>query len=177
MVDQYVGEIKLVGFNFAPSGWAQCSGQIMSISQNPALFALLGTMYGGNGTSNFGLPDLQGRAAGHVGQNLYTTQGMKLGTETVTIQMTEYPAHSHNFNVSAAAGTAQSPGAANYLASTAATSLYVAAQGAALQPLYNAPTAPVIGFAAGGSQPHENMQPYLAMTYCVALQGVFPPRS
>src|SRR5579859_3905357 len=167
MVDQYVGEIKLVGFNFAPIGWAQCAGQIMAISQNAALFSLFGTMYGGNGTSNFGLPDLQGRAAGHVGSTLYTSQGMKLGTESVAVQLTQYPAHSHSFKVNSAAGTSPSPSASNYLASTASTALYVAAQGAALQPLYNVPPTPVIGFAAGGSQPHENMQPYLAMTYCV----------
>ena len=177
MVDQYLGEIKLAGYNFAPVGWALCAGQIVSISQYSALFSLLGTMYGGNGTSSFGLPDLQGRAAGHVGPNLYTNQGMKLGTETVTIQPTQYPAHNHSFNVNATAGTAPAPNGTNFLASTASTNLYVPAQGAALQPLYNGPTAPVIGVAQGGSQPHENMQPYLTMNYCIALSGVYPARS
>ena len=176
MVDQYLGEIKLTGFNFAPIGWALCAGQIMGISQNAALFSLLGTMYGGNGSSNFGLPDLQGRAAGHVGPNLYTSQGMKLGTETVNIQATQYPGHSHGFNVYATGGTVATPSSTTFLASTASTNLYVAAQGAALQPLYNGPTAPVIGAAQGGSQPHENMQPFLAMNYCIALSGVFPAR-
>jgi microcystin-dependent protein len=190
VVDQYLGEIKLVGFNFAPVQWAQCAGQIIPLSQNTALFSLFGTMYGGNGTSNFGLPDLRGRAAGHVGPNLYTNQGLMTGTESVNINMTEYPAHSHPFNVNGTAGTTTTPSATEYLATISlpgsppppGPSLYVAAQGAALQPLYNGQPVsgstypPVIGAAAGGSQPHENRQPYLAMTYCVALQGIYPAR-
>ena len=180
MVDQYIGEIKLVGFNFAPYQWARCTGQIVPISQNPALFALLGTMYGGNGTSNYGLPDLQGRAAGCVGPNLYTNQGMKLGSETVTINASEYPAHSHAVSVSS--NTANSPlPTGRYLSTTGPAAnpplIYTPAQGATLQPIFNGSTNPVIGFAAGGSQPHENRMPYLAMTYCIALQGVYPPRS
>jgi microcystin-dependent protein len=178
MVDQYVGEIKLVGFNFAPFQWAQCAGQIIPISQNPALFSLLGTMYGGNGTSNFGLPDLQGRAAGHVGPNLYTSQGLQLGTETVTLNASEYPSHSHQFNVGTA-GTAEAP-LGHFLSSVAPTSgpidsamqIYTPASGASLQPLNSG----IIGPNSGGSQPHENMMPYLTMTYIIALQGVFPPR-
>jgi microcystin-dependent protein len=171
MVDQYLGEIKLVGFNFAPTGWAQCTGQIVSIQQFSALFALLGTMYGGNGTTNFGLPDLQGRAAGQVGPNLYTNQGTKLGTETVSLNTTQYPAHSHAFNVGGSGADAAPVG--NYL-STVIPSLqiYTPATGAALQPLNPA----IIGPNTAGSQPHENMMPYLAMTYCVALSGQFPPR-
>jgi len=171
MVDQYLGEIKLVGFNFAPTGWAQCNGQIVSIQQFSALFALLGTMYGGNGSSNFGFPDLQGRAAGHVGPNLYTAQGQKLGTETVALNTTEYPAHSHTFN---AGGTgADTAPLGNYL-STVVPSLqiYTPASGATLQPLNPA----IIGPNTAGSQPHENMMPFLAMTYVLALQGVFPTR-
>ncbi len=184
MVNQYVGEIKLMGFNFAPYGWALCAGQIISISQNSALFSLFGTMYGGNGTSTFGLPDLQGRAAGHVGPNLYTAQGMKQGTEGVTIQLPQYPAHSHPFNVNGTTATVQASGPTHYLATTTSPgsppppppNLYVTAQGAALQPLYNGGNAPVIGMASGASQPHENMQPYLTLNYSVALQGVYPAR-
>jgi microcystin-dependent protein len=179
VVDQYVGEIKLVGFNFAPIGWALCAGQILAISQNAALFSLLGTMYGGNGSTNFGLPDLQGRAGGHVGPNLFTDQGMKLGTETVTVTLPEYPAHSHAFNVSATAATQPSPTPTSFLATTT-PHLYTPAQGATLQPLYNGvsnpPGPPVIGYANGGSQPHENMQPYQVLTYVIAMQGVFPAR-
>jgi len=186
MVDQYLGEIKMTGFNFAPIGWAQCQGQIVSIQQYAALFSLYGTMYGGNGSTNFGWPDLQGRAAGHVGPSLYTVQGQKLGTETVTIGLPQYPGHSHLFNVNSGTGTAAAA-KNNFLAGTAAPPspppappappLYTAAQGAALQPLNNTGQSPVIGFAAGGSQPHENMMPFLAMNYILAITGVFPARS
>jgi microcystin-dependent protein len=183
MVDQYLGEIKLAGFNFAPVGWALCSGQIVSIQQYTALFALYGTMYGGNGTTNFGWPDLQGRAAGHVGPSLYTAQGMALGTETVPLNISEYPLHNHGFNVNTVAATANLP-TNNYLATTAsltpptppAPNIYTAAQGATLQPLNNAQPNPVIGFSSGGAVPHENMMPFLVMNYILALTGVFPPR-
>jgi microcystin-dependent protein len=184
VVDQYLGEIKLVGFNFAPIGWAECQGQIVSIQQYSALFALFGTMYGGNGTSNFGFPDLQGRAAGHVGPSLYTVQGMKLGTETVTVQLSQYPSHSHGFNVNTTAGTVSTPSNTTYLASTAhpspppppPPSIYAPAQGAPLQPMNNTGNTPVIGVYAGGSQPHENMMPFLTVNYIVSLSGQYPSR-
>jgi microcystin-dependent protein len=181
MSDPFVGEIKLVGFNFAPTSWAQCAGQILPISQNPALFSLLGTMYGGNGSSTYGLPDLQGRAAGHVGPNLFTSQGMKLGAEQVTITLPEYPSHIHNVNVNATAGNLTSPGPTGFPSTLTrspppAPNLYTPAQGATLQALNNSSNNPVIGNAAGGSQPHQNMQPYLVLTYVIALQGIFPPR-
>jgi microcystin-dependent protein len=175
MVNQYLGEIKLFGGNFAISGWAMAAGQLLAISQNSALFSLLGTQYGGNGTSNFALPDLQGRAAGQVGPNTYQVQGTKLGTETVALSLQNYPAHNHTF----AANTAPTSGApaGNYLASaTGAAQLYVNAAGATQQPLNNGAT-PVIGMAPGGSVPHENMMPFLAMTYLIAMQGVFPARN
>jgi len=189
MVDQYLGEIKMTGFNFAPIGWAQCQGQIVSIQQYAALFSLYGTMYGGNGSTNFGWPDLQGRAAGHVGPSLYTVQGLKLGTETVTIGSTTYPLHSHQVNVNSGNGSANLA-QNNYLSTTgqlpaspppappppAAPKLYTTAQGAPLQPLYNAGQTPVVGIAAGGNQPHENMMPFLAMNYCLAISGQFPSR-
>jgi microcystin-dependent protein len=171
MVDQYLGEIKLVGFNFAPTGWTQCNGQIVSIQQFSALFALLGTMYGGNGTSNFGLPDLQGRAAGHVGPSLYTNQGMKLGTETVALNTTQYPSHSHTFNAGGTGAAATPLG--NYLSSVVPSlEIYTPALQASTLALNPA----IIGPNTAGSQPHENMMPYLAMTYVIALAGQFPSR-
>jgi len=184
MVDQYMGEIKLTGFNFAPIGWALCQGQIVSIQQYAALFALYGTMYGGNGTSNFGFPDLQGRAAGHVGPSLYTVQGLKLGTETVTINSTTYPMHTHALSVNLAGGAASAP-KNNFLAGTTAPpsppspppALYSTAAGAPLQPMNNTGQSPVIGIYGGGNQPHENMMPFLAMNYCLAISGQYPARS
>jgi microcystin-dependent protein len=178
MVDQFLGEIKLVGFNFAPIEWALCAGQIVPITQNAALFSLLGTMYGGNGTTNFGLPNLQGRAAGQVGPNLYTSQGAMLGTETVSLNLTEYPLHSHAFNVGTG-GTAEAP-LGNYLSSvvpvtgppTSGLQIYTPASGASVQPLNNG----IIGQSVGSSLPHENMMPFLVMNYIIALQGVFPSR-
>jgi len=178
MVDQYLGEIKLVGFNFAPIEWALCAGQILSIQQNTALFSVLGTMYGGNGTTTFGLPDLQGRAAGHVGPSLYQVQGEKFGTETVTLNATEYPLHIHPFNVGTA-GTAQAP-RGNFLSSVAPVSgppsgalqIYTPATGAAVQPLNSG----ILGTSSGNSVPHENMMPFLAMNYIIAMRGVFPSR-
>ena len=175
MVNQFLGEIKLFGGNFAIRGWALAAGQTLAISQNAALFSLLGTQYGGNGTTNFQLPDLQGRAAGQVGPNTYQVQGTKLGTEAVGLTLQNYPAHGHPFAVNAT----QNAGAPanNFLASSKAPAqIYVNAPGAALQPLNNSAT-PAIGMAAGGSQPHENMMPYLAMTYLIALQGDFPSRN
>jgi microcystin-dependent protein len=175
MSNPFLGEIKLVGFNFAPVGWAQCAGQIISVSQNSALFSLLGTQFGGDGQSTFALPDLQGRAAGQVGPTLYTVMGLKTGTEAVSVTLPEYPAHSHPFNVNAT--EAMSATVSNgFLATTNSPTLYVAAQGAALQPLNNSANNPVIGVAPGGSQPHENMMPFLVMNYIIALQGAFPAR-
>ena len=176
MVQQFLGEIKLVGFNFAPIEWAICAGQIVPIAQNPSLFSLLGTMYGGNGTTNFGLPDLQGRAAGHVGPNLYTQQGTKLGTETVALAGTQYPAHTHNFNVGPSGSTDAPLG--NFLSTvtpntgTAGLQIYTPASGATLLPLNPA----IVGPSGGPPQPHENMMPFLVMTYVIALSGVFPSR-
>ncbi len=176
MVNQFLGEIKLFGGNFAISGWAMCAGQLLPISQNTALFSLLGTQYGGNGTTNFALPDLQGRAAGQVGPNTYQVQGEKLGAETVGLNLSNYPLHNHAFAASSTTGGAALP--ANNFAATVngAGQIYANAAGAALQPLNNGAT-PVIGMAAGGSIPHENMMPYLAMTYLIATTGIFPSRN
>jgi microcystin-dependent protein len=176
MVNQYLGEIKLFGGNFAISGWAMAAGQTISISQFSALFALLGTQYGGNGTTNFLLPDLQGRAGGQVGPNTYQVQGTKLGVENVSLNLTNYPAHNHTFaaNTTPVSGIAPS---GNFLASASGTAqIYTPAAGAALQPLNNGAT-PAIGMAPGNSLPHENMMPFLAMTYLIAMTGIFPSRN
>jgi microcystin-dependent protein len=173
MADPFVAEIRIFPFNFAPRGWAWCDGQLLPLSQNTALFSLLGTTYGGNGKSNFALPDLQGRAPMHPGQG----PGLSLhdlgetgGSETVTLLESEIPAHSHAFNGSTEQGTQGSLTAGITLARSVGGTLYQTniANLAAMSPNALAP--------AGGDQPHNNMQPYLTFYFCIALQGVFPPR-
>jgi microcystin-dependent protein len=171
MADPFVAEIRVFPFNFAPKGWAWCDGQLLPISQNTALFSLLGTTYGGNGKSNFALPDLQGRAVMHPGQG----PGLSLhnlgeagGSEAVTLLETEIPSHTHTLKGSNTLGDTPSP-QGNTLARYAnayqqdSSSNLVAMAGDALP-------------AAGGNQPHNNMQPYLTFYFNIALQGVFPPR-
>ena len=171
MADPFVAEIRIFPFNFAPKGWAWCDGQLMPLSQNTALFSLLGTTYGGNGKSNFALPDLQGRAPMHPGQG----SGLSLhdlgetgGSETVTLLETEIPAHSHAFQVSVAEALQNDPTQQFYGGGTG-INIY-AAPGAIVQ------MAPESLTPTGGDQPHNNMQPYLTFFFCIALQGVFPPR-
>jgi microcystin-dependent protein len=172
MADPFVAEIRIFPFNFAPKGWAWCDGQLLPLSQNTALFSLLGTTYGGNGKSNFALPDLQGRVPMHPGQG----PGLSLhdlgetgGSETVTLLESEIPSHSHNIDVSQADGIERTP-AGQLLATGIAIGQY-AAPGALSQLSDNLLT------PAGGDQPHNNMQPYLTFYFCIALQGVFPPRT
>lgn len=174
MADPFVAEIRIFPFNFAPRGWAWCDGQLLPISQNTALFSLLGTTYGGNGKSNFALPDLQGRSPMHPGQG----PGLSLhdlgetgGSETVTLLESEIPAHSHQFNVSGAPADAQQP-TSNSPARITGAQPYATPTGATLVPMAFESVAP-----AGGDQPHNNMQPYLTFYFCIALQGVFPPRT
>jgi microcystin-dependent protein len=171
MADPFVAEIRIYPFTFAPSGWAFCDGQVMPISQNTALFSLLGTTYGGNGQTNFALPDLRGRAPLHPGQGpgltLYDL-GESGGQETVTLLESEIPAHSHALRGSNTLADKPAPGG-NALASfrggyQSATGNLVAMSPAALA-------------VTGGGQPHNNMMPYLALSFCIALQGVFPPHS
>lgn len=171
MADPFVAEIRIFPFNFAPRGWAWCDGQLLPLSQNTALFSLLGTTYGGNGKSNFALPDLQGRAPMHPGQG----PGLSLhdlgetgGSETVTLLESEIPSHSHAVSVSASDATEPSP--AGQLFAKGIGIGYYAVPGALTQLSPNA-IAP-----AGGDQPHNNLQPYLTFYFCIALQGVFPPR-
>ena len=178
MSNPFVAEIKLAGFNFAPSGWATCQGQILPISQYTALFSLIGTYYGGNGTSNFALPNLSSRAA--LGPDLGGTYsiGEQSGTENVTLTLSEYPAHNHSVGVFSGLGEAGRP-TDHYLASTQAAT----GGGVAGPNLYGAPVAltalnpSVLPAYVGSSQPHENRQPFLAMEYIIALQGIYPSRN
>lgn len=170
MADPFVAEIRIFPFNFAPKGWAWCDGQLLPLSQNTALFSLLGTTYGGDGKSTFALPDLQGRAPMHPGQG----PGLSLhdlgetgGSDTVTLLESEIPAHSHTLNTSIRPADSLSPAA-----------LAVGTGNNAYAPLGNSTLAAPQALApAGGGQPHNNMQPYLTFYFCIALQGVFPPRN
>jgi microcystin-dependent protein len=174
MADPFVGEIRMVGFNFTPAGWAQCNGQLMPIAQNTALFSLLGTMYGGNGTSTFALPNLQGSAPMHRGQGAGLTQrsiGEKGGAASITLTEAEMPAHTHGARSNAGGPTTSDPTNAIWTSvSRTASPPYapannlVAMSSSALQ-------------SSGGSQPHNNMQPFLVVNFIIALQGTFPPRN
>jgi microcystin-dependent protein len=170
MADPFVAEIRIFGFNFPPTGWAFCDGQLLAISQNTALFSLLGTVYGGNGKSTFALPNLQGSAPMHPGQgpglSLHDL-GEQGGTETVTLLQSEMPAHNHGMVGVEDDGTFLTP--ANMLIA-ALNQMYAAA------PAGGATLAPEALALAGGNQPHNNMMPYLTLNFCIALQGVFPPR-
>jgi microcystin-dependent protein len=173
MSEPFLGEIRAFPYNFAPRNWASCDGQLLPISQNSGLFSLLGTTYGGNGVSNFALPDLRGRLPMHVGQGSGLTPrqlGESSGTESVTLLSSQIPNHTHALNASTGPGSLQSPANA-YLATDATASVVNYSSGANTQMAGDA-----IG-ASGGSQPHDNMPPYLTFTFCIALQGVFPPRS
>jgi microcystin-dependent protein len=175
MSDQFISEIRIFGGNFAPKGWAFCDGQIMAISQNTALFSLLGTTYGGNGTSNFALPNLQGSVPLGAGQG----PGLSLrdlgevgGEQTVALLNSEMPAHSHTAQASTGGGTSSPASAAWGESKLGKTPLAVyAASGA-----NNVPMSPQGLAPAGGSLPHNNMPPYLCLTFIIALQGIFPAR-
>jgi microcystin-dependent protein len=163
----YVGEIRMGGWNFAPAGWAMCNGQLLPISENPALFNLIGTTYGGDGMNTFALPDLRGRLPVHQGAGL--TIGQASGTESVTLTQAQIPAHSHSFRCSTSPGATRDPGG-NVPATAVAGSAYIQA-------------APTTGLAAGSigstgnSLPHDNMQPYLCVTFVISLFGVYPSQT
>jgi microcystin-dependent protein len=174
MADPFVAEIRIFPFSFAPKGWARCDGQLLPISQNTALFALLGTMYGGDGKSTFGLPNLQGRAAMHPGQGPGLSQrelGESGGSDTVTLQQAEIPAHTHQARGNNGIGDSPIP-AGNALARLGSLNTYQTNSSANLVPMAPESLAP-----SGGGTPHNNLQPYLTLLFCIALQGVFPPRS
>jgi len=177
MSDPFVAEVRIFPFNFAPKGWAFCDGQLLPISQNTALFSLLGTFYGGNGKSNFALPNMQGNAAIHTGANqpgpgLSTYDlGETGGSTTVTLLESEIPSHTHALQGTAGFGNQNSPanllmgrpfgGGSMYKAPAGSTSVQLAAN--------------TVG-PTGGSLPHNNMQPFLTLNFCIALQGIFPAR-
>ncbi|MFN7985950.1 MAG: tail fiber protein [Thermoanaerobaculia bacterium] len=172
-MDPFVAEIRIFPFNFAPKGWAFCDGQILPLSQNTALFSLLGTTYGGDGKSNFALPNMQGNAPMHPGQG----PGLSLhdlgetgGSDTVSLLESEIPSHSHTLraDVLDIADTNVASSNASFALSSGGT-LYQASSNASLSDNALAP--------AGGDQPHNNMQPYLTLNFCIALQGVYPPRT
>jgi microcystin-dependent protein len=178
----FVAEIRIFPYNFAPTGWALCNGQILPIAQNTALFSLIGTYYGGNGQSTFALPNLMGMVALHQGQGAGLSAyflGQSAGSETVALLQTEIPGHNHSFNVTNTVGTVTASGG-NQLAKgqkgnvvTGVTQARVYSTGASNSTL-NPTTA--MG-PTGGDQPHNNLMPYMALNYCIALQGVFPPRT
>ena len=176
MSDQFVAEIRIFPFNFPPTGWALCNGQLMPLSQNTALFALLGTTYGGDGKSTFALPDMQGNAPMQPGQG----QGLSLrdlgeigGTQTVTLLTSEIPAHAHSIgNAVNVNGDSPSPVGRVFAESAAGRGLAAFYQPAPPTGKIN----PNSLLPTGGSQPHNNMQPYLTLNFCIALQGIFPQR-
>ncbi len=166
MATGFLGEIRMFGFTYPPRGWAFCNGQLLPINQNQALFSILGTTYGGNGQTSFQLPNLQSRVPVHVGPQ--TLLGQVSGEAAHTLTTNEIPQHTHTVNASAGAVSSGTP-AGNYLTSAASDALYTASANAngILAPLAN----------AGSSQAHENMQPYLAVSFCIALAGIFPSRN
>ena len=176
MSQPYIGEIRLLPYNFAPRGWATCSGQLFSIAQNTALFALIGTTYGGDGVTTFALPDLRGRLPVHQGQgpgqSNYTI-GQVAGSESVTLIPSQMPAHSHTLMATTAAATSVTPGSTLLPGAVSGDTFYVnTTAGNTMAPMSNQMIAP-----AGASQPHENTMPTLTLQYCMAIEGIFPSRN
>lgn len=172
MSSPFVAEIRIFGFQFAPTGWAQCNGQLLPISQNTALFSLLGTFYGGDGKSTFALPDLEGSAAIHQGQSPGNSErflGELGGSEFVTLINSEMPFHTHSLVGGNVPATTGNPAADMSLSRSAAGSAYKTS-GTIVQ------LAPEASAPAGGSLPHNNLMPYNTLNYCIAMQGVFPAR-
>ncbi len=181
MATPILGEIRQFGFNFPPRGWALCNGQLLSIAQNTALFALLGTQYGGNGQTTFGLPDLRGRVSFTFGQGpglSSYSQGQVGGVENQTLSITQIPAHNHGLT----SGRVSIPASAEDANQDEASGHYLANGNfyhANPDAVYGGGPIPLTGTTdlAGGSQPHSIMQPYLVTNFCIALQGIFPSRN
>lgn len=167
MATPFLGEIKIMSFNFAPKGWAQCNGQLLPINQNQALFALLGTTYGGNGETNFALPNLRDRVPIHRGGGF--TQGQTAGSFTHTLIPSEMPQHAHTMHATRDAQDTIVPGNTAYFADSSPSESYAGtgADTMSSQMITN----------AGGSQPHNNTQPTLVLNFCIALQGIFPSQN
>lgn len=174
MSDQFLAEIRPFACSFAPVGWAFCDGQLLPISQNTALFSLLGTTYGGDGRTNFALPNLQGAVP------LFYEQGPGLsvrnigehgGESTVTLQVSEIHRHTHHLRASSSGATANTPTASTSLAASAGGTVYGSTS------IGSGPMAPGAVQLTGGGQPHNNMMPYQAINFCIALSGIFPPRN
>jgi microcystin-dependent protein len=168
MTEPFLSEIRIMAFTFAPKGWALCNGQLLPINQNQALFSLLGTTYGGDGRVNFALPDLRGRASIHMGSGY--TLGERGGEQGHTLSISEIPTHTHVLKGSSAAATTPTPDTNTVLSASNPQSVY-------------APAANLVAMSAasisntGGSQAHLNMQPYLVLNFCIALQGIFPSQT
>jgi microcystin-dependent protein len=172
MSDQFLAEIRIVGFEFAPTGWATCDGQVLPIQQNTALFSLLGTNYGGNGTSNFALPNLQDSFAIGAGQGSGLTPrapGETGGSASVTLLQSQMPQHAHGLLATAAATTGAPAGAALATTATGAAAYRIPSSTVSMAPDALGP--------AGGAQPHNNRQPYSGLMFCIAMQGIYPPRN
>jgi len=168
MSQPFLAEIRIFSFNFPPKGWAFANGQLLPINQNQALFSLMGTFYGGDGIRTFGLPNLQGRVALHQGNSFVI--GQQGGEQAVTLIASHMPSHTHTVQASnSLSGTRLKSPVAGTWAPGSADQLYSAAGGATLSPAAFA--------TAGGSQPHENMMPYLTLTFCIALQGIYPSQN
>jgi microcystin-dependent protein len=169
MSEPFLGEIMIAGFNFAPKGWALCNGQLMAIQQNAALFALLSTMYGGDGRSTFALPDLQGRAAMH--HNDAFPQGLKGGSATITLDTTQLPQHQHNMMAIVVDPSVNTNNPAGSLYANSAPAEFYSAT------LTPTQANPATVTKTGANLPHNNLQPSLVLNFCIALQGIFPSRS
>jgi len=166
MAEPFIGEIKMVSFGFPPKGWALANGQLLPINQNQALFALLGTVYGGNGQTTFGLPDFRGRVPIHMGS--IHKLGDRAGEEAHTISINEMPTHNHILSeIDSGPSNLNDPTTA-FLANTSPNNLYSTVPGGLVA------LSPSTVSTVGGSQPHSNQQPYLVLNFCIALQGIFP---
>jgi microcystin-dependent protein len=182
MSDPFVGEIEIFGFNFPPVGWALCQGQLLPISQNTALFSILGTTYGGDGKSTFALPNLQGCIPNHAGGSSGQGPGLSLydlgetgGQAAVTLLSSQMPSHTHTVPVSAVAAKISTPTSANVLGAVGGGRGGGAGTAYGTTTLANMAAQP--GGVSGGGQPHNNMAPYLTLNYCIAMRGIFPSRA
>ncbi|MEQ1905402.1 MAG: tail fiber protein [Pirellulaceae bacterium] len=172
MAEPFLGQIQAFGFNFAPQGWATCNGQLLSIAQNTALFALLGTTYGGNGQTTFALPDLRGRSAIHMGQGPGLSNwsiGQSGGAESATLTVGNLPTHNHPFSVSCNNGAGGNDNPQNNFPSVSNEDVYATTQNAQMGPMTTGNN--------GSSQPFSILDPRLTVNFCIALFGIFPPRS